>query len=342
MRTYSSELLALLCCTIAGCGSYNDPLSESLDKRVSAITYENRIGALTSSGTLTVRQEAGTAIGWFREFDGAQDFKLNSSNQIFVLANDGTLYAKDGPLWSGWRTMIYGVKRFEVSFTRVGVLLNDNSFWIKEGSLDASWSLMHTNVTNFHIWGDRMAVLRSDDVLVAKDGSLSSSWVTLHDGVKDFHTYGGRIGVIRKDGVAVAKEGSLSASWTEVGRDVKSLQIGALLPSTGGPYIRKMALLTNSNQLYVIDNLTRPPSYSITNVLNYGIDDCLGVAALQQDGWLLYNGSNLTNDAIGFFTSCYAKTAINSSHQLLLQTGTGWVTLLGDVVSTSHKYYSSY
>jgi hypothetical protein len=70
-----------------------------------------------------------------------------------VLAANGDLSVKEGPLNAGWTFEAGGVQAFQLAGDRLGVLAANGDLSVKEGPLNAGWTFEAGGVQAFQLSG---------------------------------------------------------------------------------------------------------------------------------------------------------------------------------------------
>lgn len=182
----------------------------------------NRIGALSSNGTLTVKEGAIDA-GWVTELGNVTDFAL-TGRRIAALTSDGTLYVKDGDLGAQWVAEKGNVSSFAISANRIAVVTTDGTLYAKQGDLYAGWVTELGSVSSAVVSANRLGALTTDGVLHVKEGDLYQAWVTELGGVSAAALSGNRIAAL-SGGVLYVKDGTLGAPWVAELGNVTSMSL---------------------------------------------------------------------------------------------------------------------
>jgi hypothetical protein len=200
----------------------------------------NRIGALTSDGTLYVK-EGDLSAPWVTEMTGVTSFALDGT-RIAVVTGDGTLYVKDGGLGAGWVTELGSVSAVSLSGNRIGAI-SGGTLYVKEGDLGAGWVAELGGVSAVSLSGNRIGAI-SGGTLYVKEGTLYAGWVAEMGSASGLSLSGNRIGVVAYGNLYV-KEGTLGAGWVEEldGASATALSGNRIGVLSGGSYFVKEGTL---------------------------------------------------------------------------------------------------
>src|SRR6266849_3784097 len=119
-----------------------------------------RIGFIDPSGNFIVKEGALNGTSWVVEYGGVVQAAL-TPNRVGVLTTNGTLYVNEGGLSAGFVSEYSGVSKFALTGTRIGVLAN-GTLSVREGLLsdpNATWVTERSNVAQFAMSDDWIVVL---------------------------------------------------------------------------------------------------------------------------------------------------------------------------------------